>query len=139
MKPRDWPGKEPNVRSPSYCRLFAAGCCGKPPLTRNVNHLKNHSDIEKERYIDTSMRLHTHNCLTQSTVSLCARDGAWSHCVHPHTTGAPLDRQMPCHGIYKHIYIFTFTFSRHFYSKRLTNEDNGSNQNQQKSNDMQVL
>ncbi len=26
-----------------------------------------------------------------------------------------------------------------FYPKRLTNEDNGSNQNQQKSNDMQVL
>ncbi len=34
---------------------------------------------------------------------------------------------------------FTFTFSRHFYSKRLANEDNRSNQNQQKSNNMQVL
>ncbi len=36
--------------------------------------------------------------------------------------------------------IFTFLlFSRHFYPKRLTNEDNRSNQNQQKSNNMQVL
>ncbi len=33
----------------------------------------------------------------------------------------------------------TFTFSRRFYPKQLTNEDNGSNQNQQKSSDMQVL
>ncbi len=34
---------------------------------------------------------------------------------------------------------FTLSFSRRFYPKRLTNEDNGSNQNQQKSNEMQVL
>ncbi len=37
---------------------------------------------------------------------------------------------------------FTFIFSHladAFYPKRLTNEDNGSNQNQQKSNNMQVL
>ncbi len=33
------------------------------------------------------------------------------------------------------IYI---TFNRHFYPQRITNEDNGGNQNQQKSN-MQVL
>ncbi len=31
------------------------------------------------------------------------------------------------------------TFTRRFYPKRLTNEEKGSNQNQQKSNDMQVL
>ncbi len=37
-----------------------------------------------------------------------------------------------CNDIY-------FTFSRHFYPKRITNEDNGNNQNQQKSNDMQVV
>ncbi len=36
-------------------------------------------------------------------------------------------------------FTFTLSFSRHFYPKRLTNEDNGSNQNQQKINDMQVL
>ncbi len=30
-------------------------------------------------------------------------------------------------------------FSKRFYPKRLTNEDNLSNQNQQKSNNMQVL
>ncbi len=34
---------------------------------------------------------------------------------------------------------FTFTFSRRFNPKRLTNEDNRSNQNLQKSNNMQVL
>ncbi len=33
----------------------------------------------------------------------------------------------------------TFYFFLFFYPKRLTNEDNGGNQNQQKSNDMQVL
>ncbi len=36
-------------------------------------------------------------------------------------------------------FIYILSFSRHFYPKRLTNEDNGSNQNQQKSNNMQVL
>ncbi len=35
--------------------------------------------------------------------------------------------------------IFTLFFSRRFYAKRLTNEENRSNQNQQKSNNMQVL
>ncbi len=34
-------------------------------------------------------------------------------------------------------YIYIKSFSRHFYPKRLTNEDNGSNQ--QKSNDTQEL
>ncbi len=38
-----------------------------------------------------------------------------------------------------YIYIYIKSFSRRFYTKRLTNEDNGSNQNQQKSNDTQVL
>ncbi len=40
------------------------------------------------------------------------------------------------------IFIFgwtTFTFSRRFYPKQLTNEDIRSNQNQQTSNNMQVL
>ncbi len=36
-------------------------------------------------------------------------------------------------------YIYILLFSRCFYPKQLTNEDNESNQNQQKSNDMQVL
>ncbi len=36
--------------------------------------------------------------------------------------------------------IFTFSqFSSFVYPKRLTNDDNGSNQHQQKSNDVQVL
>ncbi len=39
---------------------------------------------------------------------------------------------------HKGIYIYIKSFSRRFYTKRLTN-DNGSNQNQQKSNDTQVL
>ncbi len=34
--------------------------------------------------------------------------------------------------------VCIFIFSRCFYLKRLTNEDNGSKQNQQKSNNMQV-
>ncbi len=38
-----------------------------------------------------------------------------------------------------YIYIYIQSISRHFYPKRLTNEDNRSNQNQQKSNKMQVL
>ncbi len=37
------------------------------------------------------------------------------------------------------IYIYILLFSRCFYPKRLTNEENRSNQNQQKSNNMQVL
>ncbi len=38
------------------------------------------------------------------------------------------------------VYIYChLSFSRRFYPKWLTNEDNGSNQNQQKCNDMQVL
>ncbi len=37
------------------------------------------------------------------------------------------------------MYIYIYAFSRRFYPKRLTNEENGSNQNQQKSNDTQVL
>ncbi len=37
------------------------------------------------------------------------------------------------------IFIYIYSFSKCFYPKRLTNEDNGSNQNQQKSNDMLVL
>ncbi len=36
------------------------------------------------------------------------------------------------------IYIYIL-FSRRFYPKRLTNEDNRSNQTKQKSNNMQVL
>ncbi len=36
------------------------------------------------------------------------------------------------------IYIYIL-FSRGFYPKQLTNEENRSNQNQQKSNDTQVL
>ncbi len=36
-------------------------------------------------------------------------------------------------------YSLDFTFSRHFYTKPLTNGDNRSNQIQQKSNDMQAL
>ncbi len=35
--------------------------------------------------------------------------------------------------------IFTFCYLVGFYPKRLTNEENRSNQNQQKSNNMQVL
>ncbi len=34
---------------------------------------------------------------------------------------------------------YIYAFSRRFFPKRLTNEDNRSNQNEQKSNDMQVL
>ncbi len=37
------------------------------------------------------------------------------------------------------MYIYIYEFSRRFYPKRLTNEENGSKQNQQKSNDTQVL
>ncbi len=37
------------------------------------------------------------------------------------------------------IYIYILLFSRCFYPKRLTNKYNRSNQNQQKSNNMQVL
>ncbi len=38
-----------------------------------------------------------------------------------------------------HLYLHYIYIHIRFYPKRLTNEDNGSNQNQQKSNDMQVL
>ncbi len=37
------------------------------------------------------------------------------------------------------IYLFIYLISRRFCPKRLTNEGNRSNQNQQKSNNMQVL
>ncbi len=43
------------------------------------------------------------------------------------------------HRFFFRMLVTTFTFSRRFYPKRLTNEDNRSNQNQQKSNDTQVL
>ncbi len=36
-------------------------------------------------------------------------------------------------------YIYSYSFSRRFYPKLLTNEENGNNQNKQKSNDLQVL
>ncbi len=41
--------------------------------------------------------------------------------------------------VYGPVLFITFTFSRCFYPKWLTNEDNGSNQNKIKSKDMQVL
>ncbi len=38
-----------------------------------------------------------------------------------------------------YIYIVTLLFSRRFYPKQLTNEDNRSNENQQKSNNESAM
>ncbi len=66
--------------------------------------------------------------------------GQVSHVVSSGISGiSALPHQRRFRGPHTPNLVYSFTFSRRFCPKRLTNEDIRSNQNQQKSNNMQVL